>query len=537
MKCINCNEETDHIISQGHTQVCKSCETNRIDNDVLAFIHRNLHGYDHEEVINNCIGLFKNPEDIVEAKTSLIKVYGDKIHEIDSKLHTQIIKNRRDSREGGRPKQVANVRDIISILQALDSSQHKSNIIAKDNDKVPLIKDIAMASSTSNLIDKRFEVLESKFEEFEAKFVENEQLKRDYSEMKTRMTELNKQMEDMQKNLIDAHANIAVLENENKRLTNELKSKNVMGAAVVSPTRPSSSSSSSSSSPSSSHNNDVSDESSDTLIESPTTGGTWGESSDAGNNDNLAVETDQHNNQHPFHVQLSARQKHQRNVHVTQTSTFIAAQAAVMGLSPEEAANIANIAAKNLAKSYSRRPENSVLNHPSYSQATSNGLASHQTNRNNDYPALSETNSMHSIWQNQNRNKSKRRLNQYQLGSKQTDIGLAAPKPDWYDKQTLVIAGLDTKFLSNKDVIYEKINELAGKTINIHHMEILSKAYNHWLTIAIELSAADYTLLNDQNFWPGGIRIRPFQGRRSWRQTSLTRHDRLNSVRMSWAQQ
>ena len=65
-------------------------------------------------------------------------------------------------------------------------------------------------------------------------------------------------------------------------------------------------------------------------------------------------------------------------------------------------------------------------------------------------------------------------------------------------------------------------------------MEILSKEYNHWLTIAIELSADDYTLLNDQSFWQSGLRIRPFQGRRGWRQKHLTKNDRTNSVRMSW---
>ena len=67
-------------------------------------------------------------------------------------------------------------------------------------------------------------------------------------------------------------------------------------------------------------------------------------------------------------------------------------------------------------------------------------------------------------------------------------------------------------------------------------MEILSKEYNHWLTVAIELSTEDYTLLNDQSFWPCGLRIRPFVGRRGWRQTRLTKNDRSNSVRMSWVE-
>ena len=80
-----------------------------------------------------------------------------------------------------------------------------------------------------------------------------------------------------------------------------------------------------------------------------------------------ASAADQNTNQHPFHVQLNARQKHQRNIHVTQKATLIAAQAAAMGISPVNAANIANIAAKNIAQSYTRRTEISDENHPSYS--------------------------------------------------------------------------------------------------------------------------------------------------------------------------
>ena len=143
---------------------------------------------------------------------------------------------------------------------------------------------------------------------------------------------------------------------------------------------------------------------------------------------------------------------------------------------------------------------------------------------------LPETNGFQTI----NRSRGKRRLNQYQLGNRQVDIGLAAPKPEWHDNQTLVIAGLEKRLLSQKEVIYDKINELAGKQIKVHHIEILSKVYNHWLTIAIKLSPADYTLLNDQNFWPSGLRIRPFQGRRSWRSSRISKDDRSNSVRMSW---
>ena len=224
-------------------------------------------------------------------------------------------------------------------------------------------------------------------------------------------------------------------------------------------------------------------------------------------------------NQHPLHTKLTARQKHERNVQVTQASSMIAAQGTALGIAPEKAAAIANFAGHQFAKSFSQAvgPARPVPD---------------QALDSNEYPLLHSPNP----WIFNNKNKVKRKLTQYQLGNKQTDIGLAAPKPEWYDKETLVIAGLDKRLLSNKKVIYDKINDLAGKTITIDHMEILSKEYNHWLTVAIELSKEDYTLLNDQSFWPCGLRIRPFVGRRGWRQTRLTNNDRSNSVRMSWVQ-
>ena len=532
MKCTHCNEETDPINSQGHTQICESCETNRIENNVLAFIHRNLHGNNHEDVINHCIGIFKNPEDIEDAKASIFNVYGEKIREIDSKLHSEIKKSRRD---GGRPKQVANVRDIISILITLDGRQHKPNIIAKDTDKVPLLKDMAMASSTTGLMEKITE-LESKFAGFEAKFVENEQMKSDYSEMKAQFSKLNSRMEEIHNKLIDAQALIVVLEDENKRLTNELKSNIVSGVddsiGSSSPSSSSSSSASFSSKPSS-HVDGASVVSTDTIIEASSTGGTWGEMDNAINNDKPdAAKPVQHIKQikqHPLHMQLSARQRYQRNIHVTQKATLIAAQATAMGISPENAANIANFAAKNIAQSYTRQTDKSAENHLTYSQVASEGIETDQTN-NNGYPSLTESNGFKTV----DRSKGKRRLNQYQLGNRQVKIGLAAPKPDWHENKTLVIAGLEKSLLSHKSVISEKINELANKEIKIHHMEILSKVYNHWLTIAIELSPLDYTLLNSQDFWPAGIRIRPFQGRRKWRTSLLTKEVRSNSVHMSW---
>ena len=108
-----------------------------------------------------------------------------------------------------------------------------------DTTKVPLIKDIAMASPMPSLIENRLAEIESKFEGFEARFMENEKLKQDYSELKEHITRLNNHMEETEIKLRDAYANIIVLEAENKRLTDELKTVNDSGDVL--PTRPSSS--------------------------------------------------------------------------------------------------------------------------------------------------------------------------------------------------------------------------------------------------------------------------------------------------------
>ena len=311
------------------------------------------------------------------------------------------------------------------------------------------------------------------------------------------MHRLNNHMEETEIKLRDAHANIIVLEAENKRLTDELKTVNDSGGVL--PTRPSSSPRTDGAEGVDDVNDIVSPVSDEVVMV---------------NAGNPVVSTVLHKNQHPFHLKLNARQKHERNVQVTQASSMIAAHGAAIGISPDKAAALASIAGEQLAKSFS--------------QAV--GSAPDKAIDSNRFPPLAPSNA----WHPANKNKGKRRLNRYQLGSKPTDIGLAAPKPEWCDYKTLVIAGLDKRLLSQKEVICEKISELAGKTINIHHMEILSKEYNHWLTIAIELSADDYTLLNDQSFWQSGLRIRPFQGRRGWRQKHLTKTDRTNSVHMSW---
>ena len=80
------------------------------------------------------------------------------------------------------------------------------------------------------------------------------------------------------------------------------------------------------------------------------------------------------------------------------------------------------------------------------------------------------------------------------------NIGLAAPKPSWCANNTLVIAGINKEFLNNKKGINEKIDILASRAITIHHMEVLSREVKgrafDWLTVAVELSEDDFTLLS-----------------------------------------
>ena len=56
----------------------------------------------------------------------------------------------------------------------------------------------------------------------------------------------------------------------------------------------------------------------------------------------------------PKKTNLNTKQIHNRNIQVTKTSSFIAAKAAVIGISPENAAVIGKLAAQSIAKSYSQ---------------------------------------------------------------------------------------------------------------------------------------------------------------------------------------
>ena len=80
---------------------------------------------------------------------------------------------------------------------------------------------------------------------------------------------------------------------------------------------------------------------------------------------------------------------------------------------------------------------------------------------------------------------------------------------------------------------------MAGRTITIPHMEVLSREIEgrafDWLTVAIELSEDDLKHLLELDTWESGIRIREYVGRRFWRQKRISNQDRQNSLRMQWS--
>ena len=82
------------------------------------------------------------------------------------------------------------------------------------------------------------------------------------------------------------------------------------------------------------------------------------------------------------------------------------------------------------------------------------------------------------------------------------------------------------------------MNRKAERDIDISHIEVLSKSYNPWLTVAIELSEDDYTELFDSSFWEIGMRIRPYIGRKFWRGLPrLTPQQIKSAVRDQWSKE
>ena len=118
-----------------------------------------------------------------------------------------------------------------------------------------------------------------------------------------------------------------------------------------------------------------------------------------------------------------------------------------------------------------------------------------------------------------------------------TDQTMNMQKPTFMNNKCLVIRGLK-KGISREQFI-EYINKTAGKKINILHIQIISRVFSPWLTVAIELNTEDFELLSDVNIWHTSIGIREYIGWRHWhgeRPKRVPPQEIRNSVRMSWAE-
>ena len=108
-------------------------------------------------------------------------------------------------------------------------------------------------------------------------------------------------------------------------------------------------------------------------------------------------------------------------------------------------------------------------------------------------------------------------------------------RPALIKNKCLVIQGLK-KGISREQCL-NFINNTAGKNINVLHIQILSKVYSPWLTVAIEINNDDYAILSDIGIWDASIAIRDYVGWRKWhgpRPQKLAAHVIKNSVHDSW---
>ena len=112
---------------------------------------------------------------------------------------------------------------------------------------------------------------------------------------------------------------------------------------------------------------------------------------------------------------------------------------------------------------------------------------------------------------------------------------LAGELPEHFKNRVLVISPVSKKL--NQNQINDKINRIAGKSINFQFEPILlNKICQDTRTIAIELNDEDYSLLSNRSIWNSNMKISEFTGRRFWRlnNTRLTKTERKYSVRDSW---
>ena len=180
MKCDNCEVDVKATIQTGKLGICNNCinelhnvssNNKRIENEILAYIHKNAMARSPEEIINECAEKY-TPKDILDAKTCLLNVYGNKIKETNTKIHEELCKKRIDSH--GRKAFIANLHDIMTAYETLDGIQ--CDISAIIDVKTPL-KVSNNAESTT--LETRVAQLEKKFSLIESLNGENAKLRDD----------------------------------------------------------------------------------------------------------------------------------------------------------------------------------------------------------------------------------------------------------------------------------------------------------------------------------------------------------------------
>ena len=108
-------------------------------------------------------------------------------------------------------------------------------------------------------------------------------------------------------------------------------------------------------------------------------------------------------------------------------------------------------------------------------------------------------------------------------------------RPKFVKNKCLVIQGL-RKGLSQKQFL-DFINDAAGKEVNISHIQILSKEYAPWMTVALEMDNENYEILSDISIWDNSIGIRDYVGWRYWhgpRPKKLPAEEIKKSLCMQW---
>ena len=63
---------------------------------MLTYVHENAKARSPEEIINECAERY-TPEDILDAKTCLLSVFGNRIKEKNAKFHEELCKKCKDS--------------------------------------------------------------------------------------------------------------------------------------------------------------------------------------------------------------------------------------------------------------------------------------------------------------------------------------------------------------------------------------------------------------------------------------------------------